>query len=463
VFAGLADFGTDQLIIFNSKISYAVGTWHLKRFTSTEVIKKSSGGHNSTQVIGRLYFNRDTKKFYRNTFLVDFLLNMAIWVSFWIPPNAAPARVSLVIISFLSFRILMNELDRDIPPVIYAVWVIDYMSLSQLMAGLALLQFALLSWIVHAEANREAFFGSLSRSNLKKLFYPAEGSEDHHDEEFEKNMFDRADALYKELHRIEVVVTSPIPKRHNTTSKSAVKTMRDDDDDKASIELNKKGAASNSSVSGEVTVVDIDMRGTSLDDPVPKDENFVMGDVREREMSVGDSHSKSPLPPLPSKSSKLKNNTDAIVNKSNSSHSSLSLIGDITIDDAITLHRIHNIFHTADFHLGGTISIMELKLLLRGFGRYYSTLQLCALVHKFRQTFSGSSLEEEPELNLKDFAKFLLFLIDAVPVADTTKSIFEEKPSHLLDLFSRVFYIILYGLKIVVMFTILDTYNNESE
>jgi hypothetical protein len=455
VFAGLADFGTDQLIIFNSKISYAVGTWHLKRFTSTEVIKKSSGGHNSTQVIGRLYFNRDTKKFYRNTFLVDFLLNMAIWVSFWIPPNAAPARVSLVIISFLSFRILMNELDRDIPPVIYAVWVIDYMSLSQLMAGLALLQFALLSWIVHAEANREAFFGSLSRSNLKKLFYPAAGSEDHHDEEFEKHMFERADALYKELHRIQLIVTMPIsankfydvgnflefPKKH-------VKTLSDEEvKSTSSIELSesskKRKQRNNSSkfsdaVNNDKVVVDIDTRGCSLD-TLPKEEN--LDDEGMMNMSGDDN---GPLIHPPAK----KLNT---------------LIGDITIDDAINLHRINSLFESADIDAGGTISIMELKLVLRGFGRYYSTLQLCALVHKFRQTFSGSSLEEEPELNLKDFAKFLLFLIDAVPVADTTKTIFEERPSYLLDLFSRVFYIILYGLKIVVMFTILDTYNNEDD
>ena len=72
-----------------------------------------------------LHFKRDQTTFWGNTFLVDLLLHMAIWVSFWIPPGAAPARVSLVIITFLSFRILMSSLYAQIPTVTYSVWCVQ--------------------------------------------------------------------------------------------------------------------------------------------------------------------------------------------------------------------------------------------------------------------------------------------------------------------------------------------------
>jgi hypothetical protein len=54
--------------------------------------------------------------------LPDLLLHISIYASFWIPADSPPARVSLCIISALSFRIMRSSISAQLPPVSYPLW-----------------------------------------------------------------------------------------------------------------------------------------------------------------------------------------------------------------------------------------------------------------------------------------------------------------------------------------------------
>lgn len=71
---------------------------------------------------GTLKFERDTNSFWLNTFMPDAILQVGIWVSFWLSPSSAPARITLCIIGALSFRILMTSILAELPSVSYSVW-----------------------------------------------------------------------------------------------------------------------------------------------------------------------------------------------------------------------------------------------------------------------------------------------------------------------------------------------------
>jgi hypothetical protein len=73
---------------------------------------------------GMIEFKRAGNVFAIEMLLPEILLHVSLYSSFWIPADSAPARVSLCIISSLSFRIMRTGISESLPPVSYAIWLV---------------------------------------------------------------------------------------------------------------------------------------------------------------------------------------------------------------------------------------------------------------------------------------------------------------------------------------------------
>jgi hypothetical protein len=71
---------------------------------------------------GMIEFERAGNVFSIDILLPEILLHISLYASFWIPADSAPARVSLCIISSLSFRIMRTAISQALPPVSYPIW-----------------------------------------------------------------------------------------------------------------------------------------------------------------------------------------------------------------------------------------------------------------------------------------------------------------------------------------------------
>jgi hypothetical protein len=73
-------------------------------------------------VTGTLKFRHQAGSIWETVYIPDFMLHVAIFASFWVTRQAPPARVTLPIISLLTFRVLMTSLDAQLPDVQYSLW-----------------------------------------------------------------------------------------------------------------------------------------------------------------------------------------------------------------------------------------------------------------------------------------------------------------------------------------------------
>jgi len=73
-------------------------------------------------VTGTLKFRYQAGSIWETVYIPDFMLHVAIFASFWVSSHAAPARVTLPIVSLLTFRVLMTSLESQLPDVQYSLW-----------------------------------------------------------------------------------------------------------------------------------------------------------------------------------------------------------------------------------------------------------------------------------------------------------------------------------------------------
>ena len=381
---GIERFGYSDLIIFSTSVQKSAGTFHVIKKTMTE----DKVVDNIQTIYGYLYFERSQSTFWAGTFLVDFLLNIAVWVSFWIPKQVAPARIALIIISFLAFRIVMSSLYAQLPPVTYSVWVIDYMGYSQFFAALALMQYGYLCFYIHKEKALEQFLKTVSQSNLEKFL--------------DEDGWDMAD-LAEECARIKADVNELV-------------------------EREKKGGASSSSSSsssssaaaaaGAEANVDEDLRAK-------KSRELVRGSSLDREAG------------------------GAAAREGNK-----KVVG---MEDALILCRAIGLF-TRVSGSDGSVDMFELKQTLREFGKYYSQHEVCCMLEKFKLAH-GSSLAQDPKLNLPQFLRLLVNLDEFAPKElPALKKLHDMSPTHIIDVQTRKIYPAAYFIRTVLMLAIIDLY-----
>ncbi|GFQ79040.1 glycine receptor subunit alpha-3 [Trichonephila clavata] len=81
------------------------------------------------------------------TYLPTFLIVMMSWVSFWVPVEAAPARVTLGVTTLLSLTTVASGIRSQLPPVSYAKAIDIWIGACSVMVFSALLEFALASYL----------------------------------------------------------------------------------------------------------------------------------------------------------------------------------------------------------------------------------------------------------------------------------------------------------------------------
>lgn len=107
-----------KLLDFSSVASFIVGQFTISSVTTTTSVESGS----FTIITGTITAVRSSSYFWRQIFVPDLLLHICIYVNFWIACAMAPARIGIIVTSFLSFRVIMQSISADLPPVTYAIW-----------------------------------------------------------------------------------------------------------------------------------------------------------------------------------------------------------------------------------------------------------------------------------------------------------------------------------------------------
>lgn len=142
-----------------------------------------------------------------------------------------------------------------------------------------------------------------------------------------------------------------------------------------------------------------------------------------------------------------------------SSRSDLSKVKTmLTTYEVMTIAYVKEAYEEFDTDHNGVLTIYELKMCFRAFGKYYTTNQVCALMEAFR-TSQGSSLAKRPTLHFVDFFCLLVELEHHEPLPEfATSDYLAIPPSLIVDMFMRVMFPILVAAKILIFFLILKNY-----
>jgi len=89
--------------------------------------------------------NKRIKKYFGNRY---FLPKISQWVSFWIKPEAAPARVTLGVTSLLTLSTQHAKSQASLPPVSYLKAVDAFMSVCTIFVFMALMEYCLVNIVL---------------------------------------------------------------------------------------------------------------------------------------------------------------------------------------------------------------------------------------------------------------------------------------------------------------------------
>lgn len=138
-----------QVSLIDNKTSDCTQVYSTGNFTCLEVIFK---------------LKRRLVYYIFNTYIPTCLIVIMSWVSFWIKPEAAPARVTLGVTSLLTLSTQHAKSQSSLPPVSYLKAVDAFMSVCTVFVFLALMEYCLINIILR----EKPVFESIKRNDSEK-------------------------------------------------------------------------------------------------------------------------------------------------------------------------------------------------------------------------------------------------------------------------------------------------------
>ncbi|XP_076029342.1 glycine receptor subunit alphaZ1-like isoform X1 [Oratosquilla oratoria] len=119
----------------------------LNYYTANKTNIYAVGNYSTLQA----FFNLRRQNGYHilQTYVPTILIVSISWVSFWLDPNAVPARVSLGVTTLLTLTTLASGIRQSLPPVSYVKAIDVWVGVCMIMVFGALLQFTLVNWLAN--------------------------------------------------------------------------------------------------------------------------------------------------------------------------------------------------------------------------------------------------------------------------------------------------------------------------
>jgi len=133
---------------------------HLPRFTLEKYINaycniKTNTGEYSCLTVD-LTFKREFSYYLLTIYVPCCMLVIVSWVSFWLDPNAVPARVSLGVTTLLTMSTQTASINNSLPPVAYTKAIDVWTGVCVTFVFGALLEYALVNYASRSDAQRLA-------------------------------------------------------------------------------------------------------------------------------------------------------------------------------------------------------------------------------------------------------------------------------------------------------------------
>lgn len=103
-----------------------------------------------------LLFKREFSYYLIQIYIPCCMLVIVSWVSFWLDPNAIPARVSLGVTTLLTMATQISGINSSLPPVSYTKAIDVWTGVCLTFVFGALLEFALVNYASRSDAHRAA-------------------------------------------------------------------------------------------------------------------------------------------------------------------------------------------------------------------------------------------------------------------------------------------------------------------
>ncbi|XP_053209129.1 glutamate-gated chloride channel-like [Panonychus citri] len=133
---------------------------HLPTFALSDYIteyctsRTNTGEYSCVQV--KLIFRREFSYYLIQIYIPCIMLVIVSWVSFWLDPNAIPARVSLGVTTLLTMATQISGINASLPPVSYIKAIDVWTGVCLFFVFGALLEFALVNYASRSDAHRAA-------------------------------------------------------------------------------------------------------------------------------------------------------------------------------------------------------------------------------------------------------------------------------------------------------------------
>jgi len=157
---------------------------HLPRFTLEKYVSdycniKTNTGEYSCLTVD-LTFKREFSYYLLTIYVPCCMLVIVSWVSFWLDPNAVPARVSLGVTTLLTMSTQQASINNSLPPVAYTKAIDVWTGVCIFFVFGALLEYALVNYASRSDANRIRKRKAKKQIEIDKAAFDAEHLEDQH-------------------------------------------------------------------------------------------------------------------------------------------------------------------------------------------------------------------------------------------------------------------------------------------
>ena len=159
----LSDGYTTEDLVFQWKEGdpvQVVSNLHLPRFTlqrhSVDYCNSITNTGEYSCIIVELVFRREFSYYLIQIYIPCCMLVIVSWVSFWLDPNAIPARVSLGVTTLLTMATQISGINASLPPVSYTKAIDVWTGCCLTFVFGALLEFALVNYASRSDCHRAA-------------------------------------------------------------------------------------------------------------------------------------------------------------------------------------------------------------------------------------------------------------------------------------------------------------------